>query len=67
MEFKKKDTLIEVFTGTTYELPKLETIGELRSWLEWIVKDLPEGDERRIVEVSLRHDELDYTLEEGIY
>jgi len=61
----KRDHYIQVFMGTTYQLPRFDTVGELKSWLERIAEDLPDP-ELEISEVTLHNNELEYVLKGGI-
>lgn len=65
----KKDNYIEVFMGTTYKinLNEIKTLGDFKSVLEQIVKDLPKDDELEIGEIDLRDGEIRYILKEGIF
>ena len=60
-----EDFYIEVFMGTTYEIGQPKTVNQLKSVLEEIIKDLPEGD-HKIGEVHVHNGKLTYTLVEGI-
>ena len=63
---EKKDHYISVFMGTDYEIANCETVGELRSKLEEIIKDLPDDQELKIFEVHAHDGCFGYTLKDGI-
>ena len=65
-EIKKEHCYIKTFMGTTYDIGKPETIGEFKSALEQIIKDLPEDDKLEISEVFLKDNKIDYVLVDGI-
>lgn len=67
MKLKKEDHYIQVFMGTTYDIGRPETIGQLKSLLEQIASDLPADQTLKIAEVHLHDGKLDYILVDGIY
>ncbi len=63
---KKKDSYLDVFMGTTYDLRGVETVEDLRSLLEQVVADLPEDGSLELAEFVLDKGKMYYILDEGI-
>ena len=52
--------------GTDYKIGNCKTIGELKSDLEKIIKDLPDDQKLEIFEVQVHDGCFGYTLKDGI-
>ncbi len=63
---KKEDHYVQTFMGTTYDLGRPQTIGQLKSVLERIAADLPLDTDLKISEINLRGDQIAYSLVDGI-
>jgi len=66
MEEENRDHYIETFMGTTYEIGRPETIGQLRRRLKDIASDLPEDPNLKVAEVHVHEGKITYTLVDGI-
>lgn len=61
------DDYVNTFMGSEYKIEgDVRTIGELRSMLEGILKDLPEDDSLELAELLCCDGKLSYLLKEGI-
>jgi hypothetical protein len=65
-KLEKEDLYIEIYMGTHYVIPKVENIGELKSFLEQIVADLPNDDSLKIGDFGYQDGKLYYILVDGI-
>ena len=63
---KKEDCTIELFMGAEYNIDAA-TIGELRGYLEQILKDLPTVDSLEIAEIHCKGTKISYLLKDGIH
>ena len=65
--FESDDTHVELYMGTTWDLGKLQTVGELKGALEKTLSDLPEDSTLAISEIHLYdHTKFSYLLQDGI-